>query len=348
MSVPQHKVVSSSADITQMNAKERFLAVASKLTGLVDVEKVIQSKLHSDAQQLEEIPRYLLSLGGKRIRPILTLLVYQLFQKSDCKDLFDVAAGIELIHMATLLHDDIIDRSALRRHKASPFVTYGLPGTLLAGDFLLVRAFALCAHLDTFIIDATEKACVELTEGEILETSLQTTAHTIASSLQIAQKKTASLFRLSCESAAFLAGLPKEQITYLAQYGENLGIAFQIVDDILDIVSNEAELGKKPGTDIKERKPSMVNVLWLESGDEKARQVLTDPTHGELSDHQLAALVAKLQTNPLLDKARDQARAFVAKAERALEEIVRTHQELDQPTLMALRSLTQYAIERME
>ena len=347
MSVKQH-AVGSPADVMQLNAKERFLSVASRLTGLNEVEKVIQSKLHSDAKQLEEIPRYLLSLGGKRIRPILTLLVYQLFQKPVCKDLFDVAAGIELIHMATLLHDDIIDRSTLRRHKTSPYIAYGLPGTLLAGDFLLVRAFALCAHLDTFIIDATEKACVELTEGEILETSLQSTPHTIASSLQIAQKKTASLFRLSCETAGFLAGLEKKEIALLAQYGENLGIAFQIVDDILDIVSSEAELGKKPGTDIKEKKPSMVNVLWLESGDEKARQVLTDSTQADLSDAELALLVASLKNNPLLEKARDHARTFVAKAESALEEIAKTQQDLHQPTLLALRSLSQYAIERLE
>lgn len=331
------------------DARTRFLSVAGQLAGLPLVEQVIRSKLVSDARLLEEIPQYLLSLGGKRIRPVLTLLVQQLFtRKAATPELVDVAAGIELIHMATLLHDDIIDRSALRRHKTSPFFVYGLPGTLLAGDFLLVRAFALCAHLDQFIIDATERACVELTEGEILETSLQRETHSIASSLQIAQKKTASLFRLSCETASFLSGCDEQTISDMARYGEDLGIAFQIVDDILDVVSSEEKLGKKPGTDIRERKPSLVNVLWLESGDVRAQQVLVDEASADIPDAEIQQILTHLTSGDVLVQAKQKARSYVESAQSAFDRVVERHPDLDPLTLDALRALAEYALERME
>lgn len=333
----------------ESDARTRFLSVAAQLKGLPRVEEAILSKLKSDAAMLEEIPRYLLSLGGKRIRPILTLLVHQLFTKSEpISEVIDVAAGIELIHMATLLHDDIIDRSALRRHKTSPFFAYGLPGTLLAGDFLLVRAFALCAHLDRYVIEATEQACVELTEGEILETSLQTTPHTLESSLQIAQKKTASLFRLSCETASFLSGVDQETVQLMAQYGEALGIAFQIVDDILDVISSEEKLGKKPGTDIRERKPALVNILWLASGDAKARELLTEPLDREISDEEILSALTVIKESSVLEKAQHYARTYVEKAQVAFEQVTARHPALDARTVDALRALSEYALERME
>lgn len=333
----------------QSDARSRFLSVAAQLKGLSRVEEVILSKLTSDAPMLEEIPRYLLSLGGKRIRPMLTLLVHELFSSGDpSSDVVDVAAGIELIHMATLLHDDIIDRSALRRHKTSPFFAYGLPGTLLSGDFLLVRAFALCAHLDTYIIEATEQACVELTEGEILETSLQTTPHTIDSSIQIAQKKTASLFRLSCETGSFLAGRAQDTVKKMAAYGENLGIAFQIVDDILDVKSSEEKLGKKPGTDIRERKPALVNILWLAGGSAQAKRLLIDQRDDEVSDSEIEVALAEIQQSDVLERAQEHARRYVQRAQEAFDDALSGEQQCNADVADALRALSEYALERME
>jgi geranylgeranyl pyrophosphate synthase len=156
-------------------AKAGVSKMLAGLQGMKEVETLISSKLTSDAELLETIPAYLLGLGGKRIRPAMTLLVSRAFGSKSVEfpvaEVIDVAAGIELIHMATLLHDDIIDKSPLRRHKQSPFLKFGLGNSLLAGDFLLVRAFSLCARLDRYVIDATEQACIELTEGEILETA---------------------------------------------------------------------------------------------------------------------------------------------------------------------------------
>ena len=335
-----------------VSSRERFLAVATTLNGLSDVERVIRSKLVSDAPQLTKISDYLLSLGGKRIRPILALMVAKLFRTQvefqPASQVIDIAAGIELIHMATLLHDDIIDRSALRRHKTSPFFAYGLPGTLLAGDFLLVRAFSLCAHLDRYIIEATEKACVELTEGEILETSLQDQEHSIESSLQIALKKTASLFRLSCESASYLSGVDSDSIKLMAEYGESLGIAFQIVDDILDVISSEEKLGKKPGTDIRERKPSLVNVLWLASGDVNARSLLIERDDQEITQDRLNDALRQIAEGSVLKQARAYAESYVKKSQDCFNQVLKINPGLDVQVVDALTALSQYALERME
>lgn len=163
--------------------------------------------------------------------------------------------------MATLLHDDMIDNSPLRRHRQSAPARYGSNQSILAGDFLLVRAFALCARLDRPIIEATEQACVELTEGEILETSLVDDRHSVESALAIARKKTASLFRLAAFSAAHMSGVWVDVESRMARFGELVGVSFQILDDVLDVVSDESLLGKRSGTDLRERKPSSMYAI---------------------------------------------------------------------------------------
>lgn len=269
---------------------------------------------------MREVPDYLLRLGGKRIRPALTLLVSKALGINPInEDVFNVSAGIELIHMATLLHDDIIDDSPVRRHQQSPYAKFGTPSTLLSGDFLLTRAFGLCAKLDDTIITATEQACIELVEGEALETALHAEKHSVATSLTIANRKTAALFRLSAFCAGHIAQQPAEVCEHLAAFGQALGVAFQIIDDILDVTSDEATLGKRPGLDIIERKPSLVNVLWLESGDETAQRLLTVPAAPEDERRYAEQALAFLQTSPVIVEAK---RLAVDYAESAREELL--------------------------
>lgn len=310
MSVPATSTESAPPSVLQ--------SIIASLEGLSSVEETITSKFVSDANDLSEIPRYLLQLGGKRIRPVLSLLTAKAFGLYPYpNELIDVAAGIELIHMATLLHDDIIDRSLVRRHKESALVKFGMPKTLLAGDFLLVRAFSLCARLDTYIIDATEKACIELTEGEILETPLYVENHSLESSLKIALKKTASLFRLSTEVAAHLARLHPEVITHLAKFGESLGLAFQILDDLLDVTSDTNLLGKEAGTDLRERKPSVVNVKWLATGDKLAEKLLKEPAEDTDKEFVDSAL-ASLKNSKVVQEVRALAISYAEHARRSL------------------------------
>lgn len=272
--------------------------------GLAQVERRIKSCLGSDAILLTEISEYLLALGGKRIRPLLALVVYRLFGHFDTPaQLIDAAAGIEMIHMATLLHDDIIDASPTRRHRASPFRQYGMPPTLLAGDFLLARAFGLCAHLDLFIIEETERACVELTEGETLEgTLLPAQPPSLQDYRTVVEKKTASLFGLAAAVGSHLARIPDEAVTTIRKFGVKTGTCFQMVDDILDITADVDLLGKPTGTDLKQKTPSLVNVLWWESGDEKARTFFSidDPSPADVTD-----AVKHLRGSTIISQARE-------------------------------------------
>jgi octaprenyl-diphosphate synthase len=259
--------------------KQTFGRIVLNLPGLEAVAKKVSDSFTCESSILLDTAGYLFSLGGKRLRPVFTILMAQSFSLNpEDHDLVQIAAGIELIHLATLLHDDIIDNSTLRRNAPSPLVKFGMPATLLTGDFLLVRAFGLCAQLDKEIINATEEACVNLVEGEISEGSLTDSIPTIDDYInQIAAKKTAALFALGAFAAGHLAGLTIPEKNLLRDVGRDLGISFQILDDILDVTSNDQVLGKAIGTDIRERKPSIINILWLQSGSQLAQKLLQSP-----------------------------------------------------------------------
>lgn len=319
----------------------------SQVEGLSLVEELMRTKFVSDAPLLAEIPSYLLGLGGKRIRPILCLLSGQLFgMRSPTPEIVDVCAGIELIHMATLLHDDIIDKSTIRRHKESPFKKFGVASTLLAGDFLLTRAFSLCAKLDHFVINATENACIELTEGEILEVPLCDQDHSVESCLTIARKKTASLFQLSTATGSHIAGASDEATHRMEQFGLHLGVAFQVLDDILDAVADEDLLGKPSGLDIVERKPSIINVLWLSSGSDKA-QVLKREI--DFTDFDLHAALNEIRGSSVVHEARSIAER---EAKLAREHLDAAAANVDpalrsEETLALLHALIEFTIQRL-
>ncbi|WKZ56883.1 MAG: polyprenyl synthetase family protein [Bdellovibrionota bacterium] len=333
------------ASIT-LSAKMKKLM--SDLEGLSEVEALVRSKFSAEAVKLTDISAYLFDTGGKRIRPVLALLVAKALGLSKpSASLIDVAAGIELIHMATLLHDDIIDKSPTRRHMESPYLRYGTPATLLTGDFLLVRAFSLCARLDRTIIDETERACVELTEGEILESSLWEEHHSVASCLRIAKKKTASLFRLAAFCGAYLAGNSPAVVEAAARFGEELGTAFQMLDDILDVTSDEDLLGKKTGTDLRERKPSLINVLWLQRGDQGSAFLRQQP-HSKGEDELIANAVAFLrQDKEIIAEARTLAKRTIEGAHTALRSAAGAAGKRDDLALESLELLCAFTLDRL-
>jgi octaprenyl-diphosphate synthase len=313
-----------------------------------EVEELIRSKIAAEASQLQQISSYLLELGGKRIRPALCFLTARAFGKHPPEPkLIQIAAGIELIHMATLLHDDIIDKSPRRRNSDSAYLKFGLGDTLLTGDFLLVRAFSLCAQLDETIVLATERACVELTEGEILERPLSLYQASIEESLTIARKKTAALFRLACFAAAHLAKANPEIVNACSEFGESLGIAFQILDDILDVTADETLLGKPRGTDIREGKPSVVNILWLQTGSSLAAELLLSPQEmGELSAEQVERGIIELteDNGEPVKEARKLAKHY---ADCALQNLEILEQSQNQSSLPELRALCDFVLTRL-
>ena len=329
------------------SAAERFTQALSLIPELQAVEGVIRSTFRSDVGPMREIPEYLLSLGGKRIRPALTLLCARaLGATSLSPKLIDIAAGIELIHMATLMHDDIIDESPVRRHMPSPYARYGVPLTLLSGDFLLTRAFGLCAKLDDSVIQATEQACIELVEGEALETPLHMQPHTIETSVTIAERKTASLFRLAAFCAAHLTGASQEVTAKMSSFGQSLGVAFQMIDDILDVTSDEKTLGKRPGLDIAERKPSIVNMLWLESGSSEAKRLTTPPGGSDERDYVERSLTT-LREGPIIERAKGLATFHAERAKSELESATQLSVTTQSDFVACLRTIIEFALERL-
>lgn len=326
--------------LLKLSVKAAFMGGAPALR---DIENRIRETLSSDAQILTDISTYLLDLGGKRMRPLLTILASQLFKmKTPTKDLIDAAAGIELIHMATLLHDDIIDQSPLRRSKPSAYSQYGLPATLLTGDFLLVRAFGLCAQLDSFVIKETEKACIALTEGEITEGIIDPTTYTpsLEAYIDVVEKKTASLFALSSVVGAHLSGASEKEVTKLRVFGRYAGVAFQMIDDILDITADEDLLGKPAGTDIRQKTPSLVNLLWLKEEPEVAKKFFMKDS----SEDEIKETLIYLSHSPIIEKARLEAKDYAGRATNAL--LALDENMIDTKVRSQLFSLLDYTLER--
>lgn len=237
------------------------------------VNKLILKHMQSDIPMIPQLAGHLIAAGGKRVRPLLAVAAAQLFGyegEDHCK----LAACVEFIHTATLLHDDVIDESDQRRGKASAHVIFGNEAAVLVGDFLFSRAFQLMVELGSLrVLKILSDASATISEGEVLQ--LTTTGNTRISRddyLNVIRAKTAALFAASCEAGALSAGGSEKDCAALRRYGENLGIAFQMVDDILDYRPADAALGKNTGDDFREGKMTLPVVLLLEqaTAEEKA------------------------------------------------------------------------------
>lgn len=246
---------------------------ALALSDVLDrVEARIEERLGSREDLLTDISRYLISSGGKRVRPSVTILVFRAAGGVEVDDIVDVAAALELIHSATLLHDDIIDNSETRRGQPSAFRKYGLASTLVTGDFVFSRAFQLCARFEERLINWAAEACVALTEGEIMQGRYRNNpAVTLAEYLDIISSKTACIFRQGARTAAYLAGASDTIVEQMAQCGHNVGMTFQIVDDVLDIEGDPTQVGKPQAIDLRDGNPSLPLVLALQEDPEIAR-----------------------------------------------------------------------------
>jgi octaprenyl-diphosphate synthase len=219
--------------------------------------RLVDEKLHemvaSDEQLLTDAALHVIDAGGKRIRPAVTILAYKALGGNDTDDIVKIAAGFELIHSATLVHDDINDGGKTRRGKVTVFKKFGLHNAVVAGDFLFVKAFALGGLYDETVVSTTADACAKLAEGEILQSRFRHTQDlSVDRYIQIMERKTAEPLKAGAMVGAYLAGGKPEEIQSMGSYGLNLGIAFQIIDDILDFTGSEAKTGKAPGSDLSE------------------------------------------------------------------------------------------------
>lgn len=238
------------------------------------VEKKLSCLLDSKEPLISEICHYLVDGGGKRLRPLFILLTYRACGGGDAKvqDAIDAAIALELIHSATLLHDDIIDGGQLRRGKPSALARYGHAASLVAGDYLFCRAFELCGRFEERLVHTAARACIQLTEGEVMEGRMRRNpAASLDDYTAVITRKTASLFSAGGRVAADLAEAAPRTIEAMEQLGLALGLAFQMVDDLLDILGPEEKIGKAVGSDLRAGIVSLPVVLSIQANPELRR-----------------------------------------------------------------------------
>ena len=278
---------------------------------LAQVEEKLGDLLVSREPLLSEIALHLIGGGGKRVRPAVALLVFKACGGEDVVDMIDVAVALELIHSATLLHDDIIDGGKTRRGRPSAFSRYGLADTLVTGDFLFSKAFELCGRFEERIVRWAADACISLTEGEIMQGRFRRNPDvTVDDYVEIIARKTASLFSQGARVAAHLAGMDDERGKAMWACGFNIGMAFQVIDDLLDVDGDEGLTGKPVGIDLRDGNPSLPLVLAV-AEDAEVRRVFVTP---EPNESEIRAALQRVRELGVLTTVRRRAEDYTRRA----------------------------------
>ena len=237
------------------------------------VNQTILSRAASDVSMIPEVANHLISSGGKRLRPMLTLATAGLCGYAGAGHI-KLAAAVEFMHTATLLHDDVVDESDMRRGKLAARMLWGNEASVLVGDFLLGQAFKMMVEVSSLpCLDTLSSAATVIAEGEVMQLSAaKDTATSEDDYLAVIRAKTAALFGAASEVGALLGGRPKPEIAACRGYGLNFGIAFQLIDDALDYGGTSAKLGKNIGDDFREGKITLPVVLSFRRGSQKERE----------------------------------------------------------------------------
>lgn len=284
------------------------------------VEEVIFENLESDVELMEEMTHYLLNAGGKRVRPAFVLLAFRAVGGTDVEDVIHIAAAIELIHTATLIHDDINDSSPTRRGLASVNEKFGLSKALVAGDFTFVKAFRIGGAYDWDIVKIIADACSGLAEGEVLQSMNRYNVDlTLVEYERTIGKKTAGLISACGAVGAKLGGAGDDVVKGLSSYGYNLGMTFQIIDDILDLDGDDSKTGKPRGTDIREGQMSVPLIHALSMlGPQKNETLAGLIIRRENTQDDIDRAILLVKETDALDFSRAMAEEYASKARRAL------------------------------
>lgn len=239
------------------------------------VDLVIRQQLHSDVPLINQIAQYIISAGGKRIRPALVLLLANAYGYRGTNH-HQLATIVEFIHTATLLHDDVVDESSLRRGRQTANALFGNAASVLVGDFLYSRAFQMMVSIgDMRVMRILADATNVIAEGEVLQLlNMHDPDVTEARYLQVIRSKTAKLFEAAAQLGALIAGASDPEIEAAAEYGRSLGTAFQLIDDVLDYSGNAADIGKNVGDDLREGKPTLPLIYLMQNGTAKQRELV--------------------------------------------------------------------------
>lgn len=304
------------------------------------VNKLIIHQLHSDVGLVENIGQYIVDAGGKRLRPLLVLLIANSFGYKGTQHI-SLAAIIEFIHTATLLHDDVVDTSDLRRGRATANARFGNAPSVLVGDFLYSRAFQMLVAIDSMAImriiaDTTNI----ISEGEVQQLINAGNPDTSeAAYFDVIRKKTAQLFQAAAQTSAILAGVSPALEESAKHYGYHLGMAFQLVDDVLDYSGNPEELGKNIGDDLAEGKPTLPLIRAMQQGTAEQRTMIRSAIeNGALS--QLTEISDAIHSTGALDYTLARAAHHAEQAKACLVGFT------DSSERQALAELTAFALQR--
>ncbi|WP_459616004.1 octaprenyl diphosphate synthase [Bordetella sp. 2513F-2] len=281
------------------------------------VDAVIRARLNSDVVLIRTIGDYIIGAGGKRMRPAMVLMVARaLGYQGTFHHL--LAAVVEFIHTATLLHDDVVDESDLRRGRETANAVFGNAASVLVGDYLYSRSFEMMVEADNMrIMQILSEATTVIAEGEVLQLlNVHDPEVSEARYLQVVRYKTAKLFEAAAQVGAVLAGATPAQQDAAAAYGRHVGTAFQLVDDVLDYSGDAHALGKNVGDDLREGKPTLPLIRVMEVGTPSQQALIRDAI--KTGDGDFAAVAAAIQATDALQHARRAAEAEAEQARAAL------------------------------
>jgi octaprenyl-diphosphate synthase len=309
---------------------------------LMAVDALIRDRLVSSVPLINTVSAYIVSAGGKRLRPVILLLMAAaLGQRGQAR--LELAAVVEFIHTATLLHDDVVDESALRRGRPTANASFGNAASVLVGDFLYSRAFQMMVSLGRpQVLSILSDATNVIAEGEVLQLmNMHQPDITREAYLQVIRFKTAKLFEASARLGAVVAHAPAAMEEACAAYGRSIGTAFQLVDDLLDYEGSTAELGKNVGDDLREGKPTLPLIAAMERGSPAQRERVRTAIESGDTEH-LDEIIQIVHDTGALDVTRAAAQAEVAAAIHALQQLP------DSPERAALLELAAQSVGRRQ
>ncbi len=322
-----------------MNIKEVFALLKKDIA---KVEKTFKKHIVSEVTLATKISEYILSSGGKRVRPSIMILCSKMCGYSG-DDLYELASAIELLHNATLLHDDVIDGASVRRGRKAANVVYGNKATVLAGDFINTKAFRILVMVNNHeILDLFTLATIDLVNGEIFQLVKEKDVKiTREDYFYIIKNKTATLMSIAAATGGILAAIEPEKVTALKEFGTNVGMAFQLIDDALDYAADEKELGKAMLADLEEGKITMplIHILEVGSRSEKSalKKIIVSEEHTKADIKTVYDLIQKYDS---IEYAKNIARDFINKA------VTRMKHFDDCPEKESLLTITDFIINR--
>ena len=282
------------------------------------VNTVIRERLHSEVSLVNQIAEYIIGAGGKRIRPVLVLLVANAYGYKGTAH-HELASVVEFIHTATLLHDDVVDESSMRRGRQTANALFGNAASVLVGDFLYSRAFQMMVGLNNMrIMQILSDATNVIAEGEVLQLlNMHDPDVSQESYLNVIRSKTAKLFEAAAELGALISGATDSEILAAGEYGRSLGTAFQLIDDVLDYAGDATEIGKNVGDDLREGKPTLPLIYLMENGTPEQRELVRDCIEQGDEQH-FDAILAAITSSGALDYTRREAEVAAKRAADAI------------------------------